>query len=58
MILGILFLAVGLTAFIWAGVKMDDYPGVESRHLVPMLLGLGAIVIGAIILYGKAFGGW
>lgn len=58
MILGILFVIAGLIAFVWAGVKMDDYPGVDRRHLTPMLLGLAAIVIGAIILYGKAFGGW
>ena len=58
MILGILFVIAGLIAFVWAGSKMDDYPGVDPHHLVPMLLGLGAIVIGAIILYGKAFGGW
>lgn len=58
MILGILFVIAGLIAFIWAGVKMDDEPGIDSRHLTPMLLGLSAIVIGAIILYGKAFGGW
>ncbi len=54
---GIIFLLLGLGLFIGAGIKLDDYPGVERGHLFTMLAGLACIIIGGILLYAKVFGG-
>lgn len=55
-ILGIFLLVAGLIAFIWAGIKLNDAPGVAKEHLTPMLAGLVAIIIGGFLLYGRVFG--
>ncbi len=54
---GIFLLLLGLGLFIGAGIQLDDAPGVERNHLFIMLAGLGSIIVGGILLYGKVFGG-
>jgi len=54
---GIILLVLGLGLFIGAGIKLDDYPGVERNHVIVMLVGLVCILVGGILLYAKVFGG-
>lgn len=50
-IIALLVLLLGLGLFIFAGIRMNDNPGVETRHLVIMLLGLVLLVGGFFGLY-------
>ena len=54
---GIILLVLGRGLFIGAGIKLDDYPGVERNHVVLMMAGLVSIIVGGILLYAKVFGG-
>ncbi len=54
---GIILLVLGLGLFIGTGIKLDDSPGVERKHLFTMLAGLVCIIVGGILLYAKVFGG-
>lgn len=54
---GIILLVLGLGLFIGAGIKLDDYPGVERNHVMIMLAGFVCIIVGGILLYAKVFGG-
>lgn len=50
-------MVLGLGLFIGAGIKLDDYPGVERNHVMIMLAGFVCIIVGGILLYAKVFGG-
>lgn len=49
LIIALLVLLLGLGMFIVAGIRMNDNPGIETKHIVLMLAGL-------ILVLGGFFG--
>lgn len=50
MILGIIFIVVGLVLFMIGGALTNDNPGVERPHAILMLLGFVGVIAGLVAL--------
>ena len=46
-----LIMLAGFGLFIWAGLRMKDNPGVETKHIVAMLIGVILMIGGFWTLY-------
>lgn len=50
-IIALLIMLVGFGIFVWAGLRMKDNPGVETKHIIAMLIGVVLMLGGFWTLY-------
>jgi len=55
-IIALLVFLLGFGLFVWAGIRMKDNPGVQTSHIVTMLLGLVLMLGGFWGLYSALNG--